>query len=234
MATADFATFTVHSAQDPSLDPMMLEQLAHVRPDLHAAILRNPQCPAKLREWITSSAAASVFPPHAHLPAPAEPRAAAPAGVRAVPLMGAAFGIVGLISLSAPAISITGRSLLGLMDRTATFFSNGAQNTGGGIVAVMIIAIIAGLIGFSAKSSGARAAFGTIIMVCGIVGVIIAAVVINGASDYSSYGSGYSVVVEAASGAYLLLSTSICMALAGLFTLLKRNAQMAVQFEVSL
>lgn len=251
MSTADFTTFTHDSLSDPNLSPAVLTQVAHARPDLNASIAQHPQCPPELREWINAqqggpSIAATTTPvggvqpatrgaePHAHHSPITAPRSGPPAGVRSMPLAAAGFGIIGLIAMALPAISLQARTVYGAIDRTGNFFTNGAQNTGGGIVTVMIIAIVAGLIGFGVKSSGARALFGTIIMLCGIAGIIIAAVVINSASEYSSYGYGYSARIEAASGTYLLLSTSICMALAGLLTLLKRHAKLAVKFDVGL
>lgn len=162
------------------------------------------------------------------------PPTAPPAGVRALPLTAAGFGVIGLIALALPAVSLHAASMFGSFERTGGFFSDAAQHTGPGIITVMIAAILVGLIGFGAKSGGARAACGTIIMVCGVIGVIIASIVITEAPDYSSSGTGYYAIIEAASGTYLLLSTSIAMALVGLFTLLKRNAHIAVEFEVSL
>lgn len=70
MTATEFTTFNFQSAQDPTLSPLMLGQLAQARPDLHAAILQNPQCSAELREWITSQDSAS---PVAYSDAPAAP-----------------------------------------------------------------------------------------------------------------------------------------------------------------
>lgn len=48
----DFSGFTPQRAADPSTDAATLQQLAQARPDLHEAILANPQCYPGLRQWI--------------------------------------------------------------------------------------------------------------------------------------------------------------------------------------